>query len=117
MDMNIQAMTQMKHFKHKHLTSHGPRPGYVTVSNFANLHLPLSAQLIDSSPSALRLSLAQPLKAGNSLAIEWDDICVLGDVVCCTRCGENFQAEIRMDYIIHDLTVSRREARNKRNSN
>ncbi len=82
----------------------------VVVTNLAQLNLPFPGRAVDSSESGLRLTLATPLEAGASLAIEWDDTCVLADVVYCVGNGDSFLVGVRTNYVILDRTHSCNES-------
>ncbi len=76
----------------------------VTVTNLAQLKVPFAGRVVESSFSGMKLTLGQPVRAGSSLAIEWDDTCVLGDVVYCIEDSAKYLTGIKTNYVILDRT-------------
>ena len=70
----------------------------------------MPGHLIDISSSGIGLILEWFLNPGASLAVEWGETIVLGEVVYCVKEDMYFRAGLRTSYIILDRTMSKRQA-------
>jgi len=76
----------------------------VTISDLANLKEPFPGRMVDTSTSGVRLAVSKPVKAAASLAVEWDDTCVLGDVAYCIADNDTYLVGVKTNYVIFDRT-------------
>ncbi len=104
METVVQAALQYNNFTERRRESRERISRRVTISDLAQLQLHFSGQIVDSSHSGMKLALNKPLHAASSLAVEWDDTCVLADVAYCIRERGRYFVGLKTNYVIQDRT-------------
>ena len=104
MNTDLQAAVYMKNLKERRREHRESAQRRVTITNLAQLKVPFPGKIVDTSNSGLKMVVSKPLQSGASLAIEWDDTCVLGDVVYCSETELKYTVGVRTNYVIFDRT-------------
>ena len=79
----------------------------VIVTNLGEEKTTFPGNLTDCSAYGLGLRLPVRLTKGTTLAVEWGDTMVLGEIVYSRQKSSQYRIGLRTDYIILDRTISR----------